>query len=539
MRLSLAQINSRVGDLEGNCRRIVAAVQEAGRQGGELVILPEMIVPGYPPRDLLLDRGFVQGVLEANRWLAGALREGPAALVGTVLPAPRATPGHPGLYNAALLLQGGRLRAWWAKRLLPAYDVFHEPRWFVPGPPRRPLAWRGRRLGVLVCEDMWDEGYPLHPPQSDLYLCLSASPYRVGVLARRLAQARRHGPTLVYVNAVGGQDELIFDGGSFALRRGSLVALLPRFEEAVETVDLDLAPERPEPEAGSQAELFAALVLGLGDFARKNGLGRAVLGLSGGVDSALAACIACRALGPHRVLGVALPSRYTDPRSTEAAAQLARRLGMGFRVIPIEPLHAAAESLLGELLQGTTAENLQARLRTLILMALVNHQGGFLLNTSNKTELSLGYGTLYGDLAGTLSVLGDLTKPQVMALARWHGAIPDFILERPPTAELCPDQVDPFDYPRVAPLVEALVQGEPLPGDAAEVERCRRLLHSSEHKRWQGGIILKVSERAFGTGRMLPVTRVERWRPPCSRAVTGSPRSEGLAPRPRAAGRAV
>ncbi len=254
-------------------------------------------------------------------------------------------------------------------------------------------------------------------------------------------------------------------------------------------------------------------MLGVRDFAAKNGLARLFLGLSGGVDSALVACIAAEAVGPARITAVAIPSRHTDPRSTEAARELAAALGIGFEEILLEPLHDQARRSLSHLLledRGTTDENLQARLRALILTAHVNRRGGLLLNTSNKTEISLGYGTLYGDLAGTLAVIGDLTKPQVYAVARWltahRVAIPPFILERPPSAELKPDQVDPFDYPVVAPALETLVQGLPA---GSEAEPWRRHLLTSEHKRWQHGIVLKVSEKAFGTGRMVPVTRVE------------------------------
>jgi NAD+ synthetase len=312
---------------------------------------------------------------------------------------------------------------------------------------------------------------------------------------------------------VGANDELIFDGRSFVLDRdGALLARLPAFREAVEVVDLENARPLDPTVEPPEEELFEALSLGVRDFAAKNGLRRLFLGLSGGVDSALVACIAAAAVGPEVVTALALPSRHTDPRSTESARELAATLGIGFEIVPLEPLHAAACAALPALLdgpaEGAVDENLQARLRMLVLTAWVNRHGGLLLNTSNKTELSLGYGTLYGDLGGTLSVLGDVTKPAVYALARWVSAhrvpIPPFILDRPPSAELRPDQVDPFDYPVVAPTVESLVQGDEPPGDIA---RFRRMLHAAEHKRWQHGVILKVSERAFGTGRMMPITR--------------------------------
>lgn len=516
MKLALAQIDSRVGDLAGNRRRIVAAVEEARRRGADLAVLPEMVVTGYPPRDLLLDPGFVDSAVRTTEEIARELAEGPPVVLGTVSRSGMGTPGHPGLWNAAALLDGGRISAVIPKRLLPAYDVFHEPRWFVPGPPSRPLEIAGRRLGLLVCEDLWDEGYPIHPPAdlraagAEALIAISASPFRLEVLGKRLHHARRAEAPVVFVNAVGANDELIFDGGSFVLgETGEVLAQLPRFAEAVEVVDLAAGGVRA-PVMEGEEELFAALVLGVRGFAGKNGLHRLVLGLSGGVDSALVAAIAAEAVGPRRVLAVALPSRHTDPRSTEAARELAATLGIGFEVVPLDPLHTEAGRALAHLLEGeagTTDENLQARLRALVLTAYVNRHGGLLLNTSNKTELSLGYGTLYGDLAGTLSVVGDLTKPQVYALARWvsghRSPIPAFILERPPSAELRPDQVDPFDYPVVAPAVEALVQGKVSP----EGSGWHSLLRAAEHKRWQHGIVLKVSERAFGTGRMMPVTR--------------------------------
>ncbi len=519
MRIGLAQIDTRIGDFAGNRRRIVGAATEARLRGADLVVLPEMVVTGYPPRDLLLDSAFVARAVEITEEIARELGDGPPVILGTVAPSGGATPGHPGLWNAAALLQEGRVAALVPKRLLPAYDVFHEPRWFNSGAASPPVEIAGRHLGLLVCEDLWDEGYPVHPGAdllasgAEILIAISSSPFRTGILDRRLHHARRQGAPVVFVNAVGANDELIFDGGSFVTdTRGEVIASLPRFAEAVEVVDLE-AGGPVAPEMGTEEALWTALVLGVRDFAAKNGLARLFLGLSGGVDSALVAVIAAEAVGSSRVTAVAIPSRHTDPRSTESARELAASLGICFEEIPLEPLHEEARRTLSGLLledAGTTDENLQARLRALILTAFVNRQGGLLLNTSNKTEISLGYGTLYGDLAGTLSVIGDLTKPTVYGVARWlvasgRAAIPLFILERPPSAELKPDQEDPFDYPAVAPAVEDLVQGRP---GGAEAERWRRALVASEHKRWQHGIVLKVSEKAFGTGRMMPVTRV-------------------------------
>ncbi|MFQ5613826.1 MAG: NAD(+) synthase, partial [Anaerolineae bacterium] len=500
MKVALAQINTCVGDLEGNVERCLAAIEAARRQGAALVVLPEMAIPGYPPRDILFDASFAEAVFEATADLARRAHGGPPAVVGSLARADRQPPGHPGLYNAALLLQGGEARQVAAKRLLPAYDVFFEPRWFLPGPPSPPTTVAGKRLGFLVCEDLWDEGYQVHPPAelltagAELLVCLAASPYQRQVMEQRLYHARRQRCPLVYVNLCGGNDELIFDGRSFALdKQGRRIAQLAGFEEEVRLVDLETDTFAGPAEDSPEAELFRALVLGVRDFAHKNRLECAVLGLSGGVDSATVAAIAAEALGPDRVTAVAIPSRYTDPRSTTSARQLAQALGIHFKVVDLERLHAAAEDTLAGLLEEeTAAENVQARLRAMILMSLVNRYGGLLLNTSNKTELALGYATIYGDMAGTLSPLGDLTKPEVVALARWidsaRGVMPRFTLERPPSAELRPEQVDPFDYAEVAPAMERLVQEN----------RGNLALRRSEHKRWQMGVILKVSQKSFG-----------------------------------------
>jgi NAD+ synthetase len=508
MRIGLAQIDTLVGDLAGNVARLAAAARRAAAGGAELVVFPEMAVTGYPPRDILCDDDFVAASLRATDDLAARCAGLPPVLVGTIARAPQRPPRHPGLHDVAALLRGGRVEARVAKRLLPAYDVFHEPRWFVPGGPQAPLEIGGRRVGVLICEDFWDAGYAAHPPDelraagAELLVCLSASPFRKGVLEERLAHARQAGVPVVYVNAVGGQDELVFDGRSFTTdATGRPTARLASFAEDVAVVDLAAPGAAPATEHELDV-LQRALVRGIADFARKNGLGHAFLGLSGGIDSALVARLAADALSPARVTGIALPSRYSDPRSTTSARELASALGIGFETLSIAPLHAAAEASLGALLDaepaGRTAdENVQARLRMLALMAFVNRRGGFLLNTSNKTELSLGYSTLYGDMSGALSPLGDVTKPEVYALARHLGGFPGFILERPPSAELRQEQVDPFDYPVVAPRIEELVLSHR--SDAA--------LRRSEHKRWQMSVVLKVSRTAFGSGRMIPITR--------------------------------
>jgi NAD+ synthase (glutamine-hydrolysing) len=509
VRIALAQINTCVGDLAGNVARCLEAIVEARRQDAALVVLPELAIPGYPPRDILFDPSFAEAVTEATADLAWRARGEPTVVTGTLMPSGCQTPHHPGLYNAAVLLEGGEASLVAAKRLLPSYDVFFEARWFVPGPPLPPRSVAGRQVGFLVCEDLWDEGYKVHPGAdllaagAEVLVCLSASPYHPNILAQRLHHARRQRCPLVYTNLCGATDELIFDGRSFAVSRaGSLLARLSGFDDEVCVVDLESEARAEEQETELEEELFRALVLGVRDFCRKNRLERAFLGLSGGIDSAVVATIAAEALGPDRVTAVAIPSRYSDPRSTTSAQELAAALGIGFEVVELESLHATAEAVLGDLLEGgTAAENIQARLRAMILMSFVNRYGGLLLNTSNKTELALGYATIYGDMAGTLCPIADLIKPQVVALAHWikakRGAIPEFVLERPPSAELRPDQVDPFDYPKIAPELERLVQQN----------RSDRALRRSEHKRWQMGVVLKVSEKAFGTGRLIPITR--------------------------------
>ncbi len=521
MRVALAQVDATAGDVRGNASRVLEAIDEAKRRGAEVCVFPELVVVGYAPYDLLLRPDLIEEAWEATGIIAREA-QGLTVILGTVKP----IPGHRRSWNVAAVLEEGRIVATQAKTLLPAYEVFHDPRHFVPAPARTPVDVRGRRTGLLVCEDLWDEGYDVHPPAeqiaagASLLIAPSASPYRQGVLAERLKRARRPGVPLVYANGVGGQDELIYDGGSFVVdASGRLLALLPRFEEAVQVVEVDAAAPIPEPVVDADEELFGALVLGLRSFVRKNGLKKAFLGLSGGVDSALVACLAKEALGADAVHAIALPSRFNDPRSTECAAELARGLGIGFEVVSIEPLHEAALTTLAPLLlgdAGTTSENVQARLRCLVLMAHVNRRGGILLNTTNKTEATLGYGTLYGDLAGGLAPLMDVTKPEVYRLARWYNArhrvIPDFILDRPASAELKPDQVDPFDYPRISPIAEAIVGGasreelHALGATEAEIEHVDRLLRHAEHKRWQAPVILKVSWTAFGLGRLVPVT---------------------------------
>lgn len=513
MRIAVCQVNPTIADLNGNVIRCLEAAERAANLAPDLIVFPEMVIPGYPPRDLLYDDDFVEATLAASQDFAARCEGLPPVLFGS-LARTTVSPGKnrliPRLLNVAYLARHGLLSVAAEKRLLPVYDVFYEPRWFAPGAFHPPLEIGRKKVGILICEDLWDDEYEIHPPAelqaagANLLVCLSASPYRQGVFEKRIEQAQRVAIPLVFANLVGANDELIFDGRSFALDGHGLQGGAA-FEEDLVLFDLGdkpLAGERQSQISNQKPdELVSALTLGIRDFARKNRLKRAFLGVSGGIDSALAAALAVKALGADNVTGIAIPSRFSDPRSAESARELCQALGCGFESVALEKSHQALESSLpfGAAPVGATLENVQARLRMIILMAYVNQYGGFLLNTSNKTELALGYSTLYGDMAGALCPLADLTKPQVYELARFvgQGIIPDYIFERPPSAELKPDQVDPFDYERISPTMEAIVQADGL----------HPALKNSEHKRWQFGIILKVSERAFGSGRLLPVTK--------------------------------
>lgn len=501
MKVALAQVNPTVGDLEGNAELCLEALQKAARAGADLVAFPEMVLPGNPPRDILNDFGFVGAAQEAVADLARRAAAGPPALVGSIARAEGAPQGHPGLLNGAFLLRRGEATWVAAKSRLRSDDVYLESRWFVPGPPLPPLDLDGHRIRVLVGEDFWSEE-PL-PEAVGLRVGLGAEIFERGSSGRRIRRASQLTCPLAFVNLCGGSDELIYDGGSFAAAHGGdILVRLARFKDDFRVANMSGGATVAALDAETEEELFSALAMGIRDFASKNGIRRAFLGLSGGVDSAVVAVLAAKALGPEHVAALAVPSRHTDPRSTGSARELAESLGIGFEVRQLEPLHAAAESAIGDLLpSGSAGENIQARLRASVLMAFVNARGGMLLNTSNKTELSLGYATLYGDSCGSLCPIGDLTKPEVVALARWiratRGVIPDFILDRQPSAELAPGQVDPFDYAEVGPRMEALVRA-----DRSDAALCR-----SEHKRRQMGIILKVSPRAFGSGRLIPITR--------------------------------
>ena len=541
MRVALAQVNPTVGDLSGNRRLVEEAVAKAAAAGADMVALPELVLTGYPPMDLLERDGFVRDQLVELEALEPASRAIDVVL-GAVLPNEGA--GRKPWVNAAVLLSGGRRVAAQAKSLLPSYDVFDEKRYFAPAVARGPIVSGrgGASVGLTVCEDVWSEemDYELDPvgelvaAGAEAVLNLSCSPWRSGkpAMRRRIVGelAKRHAVPLVYVNQFGGNDEIIFDGGSFvAGPDGRILAQLPLFEPALEVVDLDgpggvAALDVHEPERLAQLE--AALMLGIRDYFRKQGLPPgAVIGLSGGIDSAVTAHLAVEALGRERVLGVAMPGPFSSEHSVDDAFELGRNLGIEVRRADIGPMYEAYRgsfaSLFGEQGDyGLTQQNIQSRIRGALLMAVSNQEGRLVLATGNKSELSIGYCTLYGDTVGGLCVLGDVYKHDVYALAhhanRDGECIPANTIDKPPSAELAPDQLDTDDLPSYDVLDAVLAQAVegslgadaitlPAGADRAVVRQIVSRLDRNEYKRRQAPIVLRVSEKAFGSGRRLPI----------------------------------
>lgn len=546
MIVALAQINPIVGDIVGNCGKIADFMARARQAGADLVVFPELAVSGYPPKDLLLRPSFVAANSAAVSHLAPATSGGPAALVGYV--STNHEPVGRRIRNSQVLLAGGREAAVFHKSLLPTYDVFDEDRYFEPaaraGVATLSCGGRSVRLGVTICEDLWnDQGIiprrlyhrnPMDEVLSDgaeVVVNASASPYEMGKQAFReellgRQAAARHIP-LIFVNQVGGNDELIFDGASCVFDASGRVAARARsFAEDLLVVDLErLAEGRREAYPEAVPSVWEALVLGTRDYLGKCGFRDAVLGLSGGIDSAVTACIAVDALGARHVFGVALPSRYSSDHSIRDAETLAASLGIDFRMIPINTAHEALEASLRSSFEGrepdVTEENVQARIRGNLLMALSNKFGWLLLTTGNKSELAVGYCTLYGDMCGGLAVISDVPKTLVYELARdfntRRGAdvIPVSSLEKPPSAELRPNQTDqdsipPYDV--LDAILHRYVEDEQSVReiidrgfDEATVRRVARLVDLNEYKRKQAATGLKVTSRAFGVGRRMPI----------------------------------
>jgi NAD+ synthetase len=539
MRVALAQINPTVGDLAGNRRLVEEAAARAAAERADLVVLPELALTGYPPLDLVERDGFVRDQLRELDALAAA-STGVAIAIGAVL----STEPRDGkkLLNATVLLAGGARVAVQAKTHLPTYDVFDEKRYFAPAERQRPALLKAGAVGLTVCEDGWVDriGYASDPTGelakqgARLVVNLSASPWHVGkpVELRRIFcdLAAKHGVPIAFCNQVGGNDELIFHGGSFvADARGRVIAALPLFEPAFAVVDLEqaggVAPEAvAEPERVAQLE--AALVLGIRDYFSKQGLPPgAVIGLSGGVDSAVTAHLAVEALGRDRVTGVALPGPFSSSHSLEDAHALAQNLGIAIRTVDIRPIYDSYRRVFADLFgpkddYGLAQQNIQSRIRGATLMAISNAENRLVLATGNKSELSMGYCTLYGDTVGGIAVIGDVYKRDVYALARFANRARELIpwrtIEKPPSAELAPNQRDSDDLPEYAVLdavLEQAIEGEraasmiaPPPGATREtVAGIVRRVDRNEYKRRQAPLVLRVSPKAFGSGRRLPI----------------------------------
>ncbi|MDQ3991159.1 MAG: NAD+ synthase [Actinomycetota bacterium] len=541
MRIALGQVNVTVGDLAGNVEKLAAWSREARGHGADLVCFPELAITGYPPEDLVLRAAFVRDNLEAVAELARASAEGPAVLVGFVDRTDR------GLHNAAALLRGGRVEARYHKHRLPNYGVFDEERYFEPGETGCEVRVAGSDLGVAICEDAWRGGAPFDEYAGRVAVIphLNASPYhrrktaeRAGIVA---ARARETGAWMAYVNAVGGQDELVFDGGSMVVGPdGDVAWRAVAFDEDMLVVDLpepETSGDRPplpdtqrEPWPGPEEEVYRALVLGVHDYVAKNGFGEVVIGLSGGIDSSMTATVAADALGPESVRGLAMPSTYSSPESLEDAREVAARLGVRLDVIPIGETFDAYRAALAEVFAGTeegvAEENLQARIRGNLLMALSNRFGSMVLATGNKSEMAVGYSTLYGDMAGGFAPLKDVPKTLVYELARWrngHGdppPIPDRVLTKAPSAELRHGQLDtdslpPYDV--LDPLIEDYVEEQRSPeemiaggADPALVHRVIAMIDGAEYKRRQAPPGVKITPRAFGRDRRFPITNAYR-----------------------------
>jgi NAD+ synthase (glutamine-hydrolysing) len=552
VRVALLQLNPVVGDLDGNVALLRAAYADAVRDGARIVCATELAIPGYPPEDLLLKRAFVEAGERALHDLAGTVG-GVPLVVGFVerlegvdpelwRPVASEASGHPPIANAAAVLRDGAVEAVYRKHRLPNYGVFDEARYFQAGTRTTLFYVDGVAVGVTICEDMWGDGGPLLETAqrgAQLILNLNASPYSRGKRHERERWASHHARRgevwVAYAAQVGGQDEVVFDGDSFLVApSGEIVARGAQFAEDRLVVDLPLGsgPGEPlprpfPPRLDPVAEVYAALVLGTGDYVRKNGFTAALLGVSGGIDSALTAAVAADALGAEHITGVAMPSPYSSPGSLADAKSLAANLGIGWLELPIASIMEAFRATLAEPFAGTAEgiaeENIQSRIRGTLLMALSNKRGDIVLATGNKSEYAVGYSTLYGDMAGGFAVLKDVPKTLVYELARWRNregeVIPQASLDKPPSAELRPDQRDsdsllPYDV--LDPILAADVEQDRAPADLVaegydegDVRTVFRMVDRAEYKRRQAAPGVKITPRAFGKDRRVPIT--QRW----------------------------
>jgi NAD+ synthase (glutamine-hydrolysing) len=533
MRIALAQIDATVGDVAGNAARIAARMEDARRAGAVLIATPELALSGYPPEDLLFHRGFRRRIDESLAQLAEAAR-GIDLLVGY--------PEYAGgvLFNSAAWIRDGRRIANYRKQRLPNYQVFDEKRYFTAGDTSIGVELGGVRIAPLICEDIWhaEVAAGARRAGADLVLVLNASPYQQRKQAEResalAARARENAVPFVYLNLVGGQDELVFDGCSFAVdASGRVVHRAPAFAESLTTVDIepaergfDLEPESLAPLPEQEESVWRAIVLGVRDYVEKHRFEGVVIGLSGGVDSALVLALACDALGAARVHAVMMPSRFTSSISEKDAAAMARGVGVTYSVIPIEGMYQATLAALEREFRGrapdATEENIQARCRGMLLMAISNKTGRMVLTTGNKSEMAVGYATLYGDMAGGYAPIKDCSKTLVWKLARWRNAqgtapvIPQRIIDRPPTAELREGQLDTDSLPSyevLDPILEAFIEDDrsvdeivAMGFERATVTRVLEMVKRNEYKRRQAPPGVRISGRAFGRDWRYPIT---------------------------------
>ncbi len=553
MKIAIAQLNPTIGDLTGNAQTILKSAQTAAEQGAFLLLTPELSLCGYPPRDLLNYPVFIEKMDRVLSELCHQLPPEVMVFVGTVkVNLDAHQKGEKGLFNSIIVLYQGQVYAQFNKRLLPTYDVFDEDRYFEPGQESQVLTLKTNRspvrIGVTICEDLWNDeefwgrrSYPINPladlvdQEVDLVVNLSASPYNVGKPALRTAMlshsASRYQVPIVYVNQIGGNDDLIFDGHSLAVNKtGVIAAQLAGFRTDFQTVVFD--SEKQEligsvemVSSDENREIWSALVLGVRDYARKCGFTKIVLGLSGGIDSALVAAIASEALSPQKVLGVLMPSPYSSEHSVTDALQLGKNLGIQTEIIPIGDLMTAFDNALDSLFahteSGIAEENIQSRIRGNLLMAIANKFGHLLISTGNKSEMAVGYCTLYGDMDGGLAAIADVPKTRVYSLCRWlnthsgKALIPENILTKPPSAELKPNQFDQDslpDYDTLDDILHRLIHDHQSPaalvaaGHApAIVNKVLQLVKRAEFKRRQAPPGLKITSRAFGTGWRMPI----------------------------------
>lgn len=529
MKIYICQLNPVIGDIKANKDKIIAHIEEAKKLGADLVIFPELALTGYPPQDLLLRPHFIKKVWDAAQEIE-AHTEGLHVLVGL----PRSNPNKIGkpLFNSCAIFANRFFLDFYDKMLLPTYDVFDERRYFEPGTYPYIAGIAGKKVAITICEDLWDENYPQSPVTElkqqnvDLLVNLSASPYDVTKHEMRKKVAQRAAIALncpvLLVNQVGGNDTLIFDGHSFLISpSGAVLVELPQFEESSLLIDMDHLQSKTLPPIPKEEELLRALTLGLRDFCHKLGFTKTLLGLSGGIDSALVAAIAVKALGKENVWGVLLPSRYTADSSNRDALELAKQLGIETHTLSIEgPFSAMLELLKADFKdkpENVTEENIQSRIRSTLLMAYANKFNALLLNTGNKSEYAVGYCTMYGDMCGALSVIGDLTKRDVYALSKYMG-IPENIIRKEPSAELKANQKDSDylpAYPVLDQIVSSYIEDNLSPSEIAArmqlpleyvLDWCDRIDHA-DFKRWQAAPILKVSPKSLSFGRRFPIVK--------------------------------